>query len=54
MFALNQAVFYHFAIFYVLPLVTFLGEFWFAYETYRTRILFFERYVCTQTYCILF
>jgi len=52
--ALNQAVlfrlFYHFAKFYVLPLVTCLGEFRFAYETYHTRILFFERYVRT---CLL-
>ena len=43
--ALNQAVlFYHFhlATFYVLPLVTFLGEFTFAYETYHTRVLFLK------------
>ena len=32
-----------FATFYVLPLVTFLGEFRFAYETYHTCILFFRR-----------
>jgi len=40
---------------YVLPPVTFLREFRLAYETYHTRILFFERYVCrpTLTYSIL-
>ena len=27
----------------MLPLVTFPGEFWFAYETYHTRILVFEK-----------
>ena len=37
----------------MLPLVTFLGEFRFAYETYRTRFLCFERYVRTLTYSIL-
>ena len=52
--ALKQAVFKNkFATFYVLPLVTFLVEFRFAYETYHTRILFFERYVRTLTYSIL-
>ena len=41
---------------YVLPLVTFrmgLSEFRFAYETYRTLILFFDRHVRTLTYSIL-
>ena len=42
-----------FAIFCVLPLVTFLGEFRFAYETYHTRILFLERYVRTPTCSVL-
>ena len=38
---------------HVLPLVTFLGEFRFAYETYHTHILFFERYVGMLMYSIL-
>jgi len=38
---------------YVLPLVTFLCKFRLPYETYHTRILFFERYVRTLAYSIL-
>jgi len=55
--ALNQVVlFTTLQHLYVLPLVTYrigLGEFRFAYETYHTRILFFERYARTLTYSIL-
>ena len=52
--ALNQVVlFTTLQHLYVLPHVTFLGELRFAYETYHTRILFFERYVPTLTYSIL-
>jgi len=39
---------------YVLPLITFLGEFSLAYEMYYTRILFFEGYVQHTYICILF
>ena len=57
--ALNNAVLFITLLdLYVLPLVTFLGEFRITYEnyeTYHTRILFFERYVRrpTLTYSIL-
>jgi len=51
--ALNQAALYHFATFYVLPIITLLGEFRFAYETYHTRMLFVKRYVRTLAYSIL-
>jgi len=52
--ALNQAVlFTTLQHLYVLPPVTFLCEFRFAYETYHKRILFSERCVRMLTYSIL-
>jgi len=38
---------------YVSPFRVGLGESRFAYETYHTRILFFERRVRTLTYSVL-
>jgi len=51
--ALNQAVFITLQYFTCFHSTRFIDEFRFPYETYHTRILFFERYIRTLTYSIL-